>query len=71
MQCPICKTVEQYDALDLHAAGFSEDILTCINCETIWSVNHGVTNIVNAPQRKSFFSSLSECVGADEFSFAV
>ena len=71
MKCPVCKSVEKSDGLDLHADGFAEDILTCNNCDTIWSVSHGVTNIVNAPQRKSFFSALSECVGADEFSFAV
>jgi len=70
MKCPVCNTHEQYAEIDLHADGFAEEINTCHICGTIWSVNHGVTNIVKDPQKKSFLSALSECVGADEYSFA-
>jgi len=70
MKCPICKTLEEYVEIDLHLDGFAEEINTCSICGTIWSVNHGATNIVRDPQRKSFLSALSECVGADEYSFA-
>lgn len=70
MRCPVCKTVEQYVALDLHSDGFAEDIITCSSCGTIWSVNHGITEIVKDSQEKSFLSALSECVEADEYSLA-
>ncbi|RII30340.1 MAG: hypothetical protein CXR30_08480 [Geobacter sp.] len=70
MKCPVCKTHEQYAEIDLHSEGFAEEINTCHICGTIWSVSHGVTNIVKDPQKKSFLSALSECVGADEYSFA-
>jgi hypothetical protein len=70
MKCPICKAREEYDEIDLHSNGFTEEINTCGVCGTIWSVNHGATTIVRDPQRKSFLSALSECIGADEYSFA-
>lgn len=70
MKCPVCKTLEEHAEIDLQSDGFAEEINTCSHCGTIWSVSHGVTNIVKDPQRKSFLSALSECIGADEYSFA-
>lgn len=70
MKCPICKTLEEHVEIDLHSDGFAEEINTCSTCGTIWSVNHGATNIVEDPLRNSFLSALTECVGADEYSFA-
>lgn len=70
MKCPVCKTHEQYVDLDLHAEGFSEDIVTCKICGTVWSVNHGVTEVVRDAQEKSFLSAVTECVESDDYSFA-
>lgn len=70
MKCPVCRTYEEYEEIELHSEGFTEEINTCTICGAIWSVNHGATNIVKDPQRKSFLSALGECVGADEYSFA-
>jgi hypothetical protein len=70
MKCPVCKTLEEYAEIELHSDGFAEEINTCAICGTVWSVNHGATNIVEDPQRKSFLSALSECIGTDEYSFA-
>jgi hypothetical protein len=70
MQCPVCKTHEQYVDVDLHSAGFAEDICTCNICGTIWSVNHGMTEVVKDAQEKSFLSALTECVEADDYCFA-
>lgn len=70
MRCPICKTLEQYSGIELQVTGFAEQINTCRICGTVWAVHHGATTIVKDPQKKSFLSALSECVGADEYSFA-
>ena len=70
MKCPVCKAYEQHADIDLHAEGFSEDIITCGICGTIWSVNHGVTEVVKDSQEQSFLSATSECVEADDYSFA-
>jgi uncharacterized Zn finger protein len=69
MKCPVCRTYEQHD-IDLHAEGFSEDIITCSSCGTIWSVNHGRAEVVRDAQEKSFLSATSECVEADDYGFA-
>jgi hypothetical protein len=70
MKCPGCKTHEQHSHIDLHAAGFAEDINTCRICGAVWSVNHGVSEIVRDPQERSFLEALSECVEGDDYSFA-
>ncbi len=70
MQCPVCKTYEQYSEIDLHSNGFAEDIITCSICGTVWSINHGVSEVVMDAQEKSFLSALSECVEADDYCFA-
>ncbi len=70
MKCPVCKTHEQFVDIDLHSDGFSEDIITCRICGAVWSVNHGLTEIVKDPQVKSFLEAQSECVEGDDYSFA-
>jgi len=70
MQCPVCKTHEQYEDVDLHSAGFSEDLCTCSICGTVWSVNHGMTEVVSDSQEQSFLSALTECVEADDYYIA-
>jgi hypothetical protein len=70
MKCPVCKTHEQYVEMDLHAAGFAEDIITCRICGTVWSINHGASVIVKDSQEKSFLAATTDCVESDDYSFA-
>jgi uncharacterized Zn finger protein len=66
MKCPVCKNNEHFD-IDLHSNGFTENIMECPTCGTVWSVNHGVTEIVKDPQEKSFLEAQSECVEGDDY----
>lgn len=66
MRCPVCKNHEHVD-IDLHSDGFTENIMECPTCGTIWSVNHGVTEIVRDPQEKSFLEAQSESVEGDDY----
>lgn len=70
MRCPVCKSLE-YVEMDLHAEGFYEDILECKICGSVWSINHGVTEVVRDTQKNSFMEALSECVEADDYCLAV
>jgi hypothetical protein len=70
MKCPVCKTHEQHADIDLHLEGFAEGIFTCRICGTVWSVNHGLTEVVSDPQVSSFLEAQSECVEGDDYSYA-
>lgn len=65
MQCPVCKDDEQI-GMDLRSGSFTEDIVECPTCGTMWSVNHGVMAIVKDPQAGCFLEALS----GDNFRFA-
>jgi hypothetical protein len=67
MKCPVCKTHEQHIGIGLTADGFAEDIITCRICGAVWSVNHGITEIINDPQEKSFLEAITECVEGDDY----
>lgn len=69
MKCPVCKSTK-YEACDLHAEGFVEDIVECRICGTSWSVNHGQTEVVRDAQRGSFLEALSERVEGADYSYA-
>ncbi|HKK01691.1 MAG TPA: hypothetical protein VJ955_05945 [Desulfuromonadales bacterium] len=68
MQCPVCKS-HKYTEIDLHAEGFSENILECKICGTVWAVNHGTLEIVKDAQAHSFLEATSECVESDDYSW--
>ncbi|AAR33550.1 MAG: hypothetical protein ACD_75C01530G0002 [uncultured bacterium] len=70
MKCPVCKAHGQQVAIDLHSEGFSEDIVTCDICGTVWAVNHGAMEIITDPQENSFLEAVTECVEAHDYSFA-
>ena len=70
MRCPSCNAKNQYTMIKLHAEGFYEDINTCQICGTVWSVNHGLTEIVKDCQRRSFLESVTESVEGDDYSRA-
>ena len=69
MRCPICKSHKQV-GIELHARGFDEGITECSICGAIWSVNHGVTEIVRDPQAGSFLEAQTECVEGDDYGIA-
>lgn len=66
MFCPVCKTYEFSD-MNLQVEGFAETLVECKICGAVWSINHGVTEMVRDPQAKSFLSAISECVEADDY----
>ena len=45
MRCPVCKGHKQTE-IDLQADGFTEGIVECKICGTVWAVNHGLSEIV-------------------------
>ncbi len=68
MNCPVCKSSKQA-IIDLHAEGFSEQIIECGHCQTVWSINHGVAEVVKDSQARSFLEATSECVEGDDYSW--
>ena len=68
MQCPVCKS-HKYTAIDLHAEGFTENILECKICGTTWAINHGTLKVVNDSQAHSFLEATTECVEGDDYSW--
>jgi len=69
MKCPVCKS-SKYDECDLHAEGFTEDIIECHVCGTVWSVNHGMAEVVRDVQRGSFLEAVSERVEGGDYGYA-
>jgi len=69
MKCPVCKN-SKYVEFDLHADGFAEDIVECCICGSVWSVNHGKTEVVRDAQRGSFLEAISERVECDDYGYA-
>jgi uncharacterized Zn finger protein len=69
MKCPVCKNSEQHTEIDVQANGFNEAIIKCDICGTVWSVNHGVTEVIKDAQAKSFLAATSECVEGDDYSW--
>jgi glycyl-tRNA synthetase (class II) len=68
MKCPVCSSFDSID-IGLHVEGFSEEIIHCKACGTVWSINHGLTEIVKDGQENSFLEAQSECVESDDYSF--
>ncbi|MBJ6728007.1 hypothetical protein [Geomesophilobacter sediminis] len=66
MKCPVCKNKLQQDT-NLQASGFQEGLTECTLCGAIWSVNHGVIEIVKDPQEQSFLEAQTECVEGDDY----
>jgi uncharacterized Zn finger protein len=69
MKCPVCRNSNQIDT-ELRSNGFREGLTECIICGTVWSVNHGMVEIVNDPQAHSFLQAQTECVEGDDYSLA-
>lgn len=69
MQCPVCKSHEHTD-IHLKSGQFSEELMKCPSCGSLWAINHGVTEIVKDTQKNSFLSGSSECVECDDYCLA-
>ncbi len=69
MRCPVCNSLKQNE-LDFHLDGFREDIIECLHCGVVWSINHDLVEIVEDPQEASFLSVLSENVDGDDYCYA-
>lgn len=70
MKCPTCSAQEHTD-IHLKSEAFQEDLDKCPICGTVWSINHGVVEIVTDSQEKSFLSVVTECVECDDYNLAL
>ena len=70
MKCPVCNHHKNC-GLDLRSSGFSEAIVECSMCGTVWSVNRGLTKIVVDTQQQSFLESEGAAVEHDDFDYAL
>ena len=68
MKCPVCKSTD-YREVDLRASGFAEDLFECGICGSLWSVNHGMIEVVKDAQNRSFLEATSEKVEGDDYNF--
>lgn len=66
MKCPVCSSHDSID-IGLHVEGFNEEIIRCKICGTIWSINHGLMEIVKDGQENSFLEAQTEPVEGDDY----
>lgn len=66
MKCPICNN-HDHQQTNLHSEGFNEGILECKTCSAVWSINHGLAEVVNDPYEFSFLSAISASVEGDDY----
>ena len=69
MRCPICGSYEQI-TLEIRTNQFSESLVECSACDSSWSINHGHADMVVDSQLLSFIEGQSECVEADDYTWA-
>lgn len=69
MRCPVCGSHEQ-SVLSMKAGQFEEGLVECGVCASSWSVNHGLSEVVVDTQLASFLQGQSECVEADDYTWA-
>ena len=69
MRCPICSNYEQI-TLTMKSDQFKEGLVECSACESSWSINHGHAELVIDTQLSSFLEGQSECVEADDYTWA-
>ena len=66
MKCPVCKSHQIHTEIEVHTNGFDEDLFKCNCCESTWSVNHGLVEVVKDTQSRSFLAANADPVdGAD------
>lgn len=66
MKCPACQSLE-FSKMEFHAEGFNEEIAECKTCDTVWSVNHGLVEVVKDSHPRSILAATCECVEGDDY----
>ena len=69
MRCPICGNYDQ-EILIIKTDQFYEGLVECSACESSWAINHGHAELVTDTQLSSFLQGQSECVEADDYTWA-
>ena len=69
MKCPVCINNEHH-LINLHSDQFSEGVYECSVCGTSWSVNHGLSEVIEDPNASSFLSATTEAVEGDDYCWA-
>jgi len=54
----------------MKAEQFEEGLVECGVCGSSWSINHGLAKVVVDAQLASFLQGQSECVEADDYTWA-
>jgi glycyl-tRNA synthetase (class II) len=54
----------------MHVEQFNEGLVECSVCGSSWAVNHGLAELVVDAQISSFLEGQSECVEADDYTWA-
>lgn len=70
MKCPVCKNSLNHVELDVHVNGLDEEIYECDVCNSTWSVNHGIVEVIKDTQAKSFLEGTSENVEGDDYNIS-
>ena len=65
MMCPSCRNAEKPD-VRLVPSGLTEEIMECRGCGAVWSVSHGMVELLRDPQAGSFLAKQSEAVEASD-----
>lgn len=60
MKCPVCKSYAAHTEIQVHANGFDEELFKCELCDSTWSVNHGLVDVVTDTQKQSFLEANTE-----------
>ena len=68
MKCPVCGH-QDHEEIDLQSKQFTEEISNCRVCGSTWSVSHGLTELIQDSQEKSFLEGQSEPVESDDYNF--
>lgn len=69
MRCPTCNSTEHV-SVNLHADGYSPQIVECGVCSTVWSTQHDQVSIIKDPASKSFLSGDAEPVEGYDYGIA-
>ena len=69
MKCPICGHYEQ-TAMEIKSDQFKEGLTECTTCGSSWSIQHGHADLIIDTQLTSFLQGQSECVEADDYTWA-
>lgn len=65
MMCPSCRSIEAPN-VKLVPTGLTEEIMECRGCGAVWSVSHGMVELLRDPQANSFLARQSDAVEASD-----